>query len=127
VDHILRETKPVNIIKSQLIKIILILQSHLRFDVWIYKANKNFVCISYLSHVYFIFSLSYTSWFRHRILLIRWTAKITKSFTAQFFPSSCYFLLQRSKYSSQHCFLQQPQIIFFFRLQINFHTHINNR
>jgi hypothetical protein len=57
----------------------------------------------------------FATWPTHLILLdlITWWAEITKLLITQFSPTSCYFLLLRSKFPPQNPIPEHPQPMFF--------------
>jgi hypothetical protein len=79
---------------------------HIRFS------DRNFVCISQLSHACYMPRSSRPPWFDDASN-ISWSLQVTKFIIVKHSIASCHFLPLRHKYSPQHPVLKHPQSMLF--------------
>jgi hypothetical protein len=73
-------------------------------------SDQNFVCISQLSHVWYMTHPSHSPWFYHPNNIL-WRVQDMKFFTLQFSSACCHFFPLRSK-SLQHPILNTINLCF---------------
>jgi hypothetical protein len=84
---------------------------------------QDFVWISLLSYVWYMFHSLHPPWFYHSNNILQ-RVQIMKLLIKQFSYASCYLIHLRSKCSPQHTILKYPQFYVFLLLwEKNVHTH----